>query len=143
MKIVKVHRIYADKDCTLGTLIVMDGDKAIFSCATLELPWRNNAKGVSRVPAGVYPLVREYSPKFKSMLYELKNVPGRSEAKIHAANFATQLNGCIALGRSHVDINGDGIKDVDQSKKTLAAFHKAMGGDSDSQIIITDWAVHL
>lgn len=136
MKELKLHRIFQDDKVTLGTLSVIENGKVIFTCATVELPWRGNKTGVSCVPPGKYPVWKEYSNRFKAMLYELKEVPGRSEVKIHSANYAKQLNGCIALGRSHVDLNGDGVKDVDHSKKTLAAFHAAMGIQGDTTIEI-------
>lgn len=138
MKELKLHRFFQNEKVTLGTLVVEEDGKVLFTCATVELPWRGNKHGVSCVPAGTYPVWKEYSSRFKSMLFELKEVPGRSEVKIHAANYAHQLNGCIALGRSHVDIDGDGVKDVDQSKKTLAAFHAVMGITGTTTIKITD-----
>jgi uncharacterized protein DUF5675 len=77
----------------------LDGGELVFECFTVEPAWLWNAEGRSCVPVGRYPLVYEYSPKFKRELWELKDIPGgRSEAKLHVANLATQLEGCIAPG---------------------------------------------
>lgn len=121
---------------TTGILHVVDGTEILFTCYTLELPWRKNMRGVSCVPPGKYALVKEYSPKFKEMLYELKNVPGRSECKFHTANYVNQLNGCIAPGRSYFDLNGDGILDITNSRKTLNALHEALADITETQITI-------
>lgn len=125
----------------LGHLMVFEdsaigGSKLIFECKTLELEWKNNAKNVSCVPAGFYNIEFEHSPKFKRKLWELKGVPGRSEAKIHVANFYTQIQGCIAVGDMHTNINSDGIPDVRNSTNTLKRFHDAMGGDQKATIRI-------
>lgn len=65
---------------------------------TVELPWRDNAPNVSCIPLGSYRCVWTYSPRFKRMLYLVAPVLGRSGVRIHPANLASQLNGCIALG---------------------------------------------
>ena len=74
------------------------GPAPIFECFTIEPPWLGNAVGKSCVPIGTYPLALEYSPRFKRELWELKKVPGRSESKLHPANLASELDGCIAPG---------------------------------------------
>lgn len=72
---------------------------------TLEREWLDNKPNVSCVPAGTYRCVYSYSPRFGLRLYLLDQVPGRSGIRIHPANLARQLNGCIALGErlGHMD----------------------------------------
>jgi hypothetical protein len=111
-----------------------DAGKQIFACKTLERAWLDNKQNESCVPIGTYPIVFEWSDRFSMYLWELKEVPGRSECKIHAANYWYQLNGCIAPGDQHIDINGDTYNDVRNSVKTLLRFHKAMG-DAKKSII--------
>ena len=110
----------------LGNLSVYLDKKLVFECVTLERGWQQNEQNVSCVPEGTYPLVFEHSPKFKKHLWELKQVPGRSECKFHAANYWKQLNGCIALGNKKRYIDGDLIMDVSSSRDTMGDFHKAM-----------------
>ena len=65
-------------------------------CKTIELPWKNNERGVSCIPEGKYFIRKRYSPKFKWHL-EVVSVKNRSYILFHPANNAlTELNGCIA-----------------------------------------------
>ena len=111
---------------TLGWLFVLNGNTEVFKCASLELPWKDNLRGISRIPEGTYPLEYEHSPRFRKNLWELKKVPGRSEVKIHVANYARQLEGCIAVGNNHKDIDSDGIPDVTNSRAALIELHRAL-----------------
>lgn len=117
--------LYYDK-CIIGRLDIYDGILKTFSCKTLERPWLNNRNKVSCVPAGGYPVVLEYSPHFDRELNELKLVPGRSEVKIHVANYVKQLEGCIGVGLSVGDINKDGVPDMVSSGKALERLHEAL-----------------
>lgn len=131
MKTVKLIRSWTDHNQTTGTLMVIDEEKGgqpIFMCPCIERGDRNNQKNISSVPQGVYPLVLEWSPRFETNLWELKEVPNRSECKIHPSNYWDQLNGCIAPGRYLSDMDGDGYMDVTSSGPTTKAFHKAMSG---------------
>lgn len=122
---------------TLGRLTVLGyRGIALYECVTLELPWRNNQPRTSCIPEGIYPMVLEYSPAFNRKLWELKDVPGRSEVKIHPANYVTQLRGCIAPGLKYADLNGDGTIDVASSLVALVRFMSAMGDATHSEIHI-------
>jgi len=132
-----VRSIYEEKQ-TLGNLFVMDGTSILFQCKTLELPWKENQQNISCVPPGSYPILFEYSPAFQMNLWELKEVPNRSEIKIHQANYFNQLRGCIAIGDKHIFINNDQFKDLRNSRRTLERFHEAMGTQSMSYIYIYD-----
>lgn len=124
----------------LGTLMVLDEKgSVVFSCKTVELAWKENKRNASCVASGQYPLVLEWSPRFGMLLWELKEVPGRSEAKIHTSNYYWQLNGCIAPGDMHIRIDGDEYPDVRNSRKTLERFHASMGEETASTITIIDF----
>lgn len=125
----------------LGHLMVFEntsigGSRLIFECKTLELEWKNNMNNISCVPSGFYNLKFEHSNKFNRKLWELKGVPNRSEAKIHVANYYTQIEGCIAVGDMHININSDGHPDVRNSRNTLARLHEKMKGQTTSTIRI-------
>lgn len=81
---------------TLGTLEI--GGPVFKHYVTLE-------RTAKLFPAGTYDLVYEHSNRFKRQLWELKGIPGRSEIKIHNANTAEQLNGCVAIGMRHGTLN--------------------------------------
>jgi len=139
MKMVKLFRFWGDKNQTTGTLLVCDPKgQPCFMRPCIERGDRNNERNESRVPAGVYPLVLEYSPRFKKELWEIKDVPNRSECKIHPSNFWDQLNGCIAPGAKLLDIDKDGYYDVTQSQGSVRAFEAALKGYSEVTIEIID-----
>jgi hypothetical protein len=54
-------------------------------------------------PDGTYSIEYEKSPKFSRNLWELKNVPNRSEIKIHVGNRSAHSKGCILV--SHDGLN--------------------------------------
>lgn len=126
---------------TLGSLFVIDDrGRLLFNCLTLEREWDNNKVGKSCVPAGIYELRLEYSQRFGKKLYELKGVPGRSETKFHVANYSDQLEGCIALGLTHVDINHDDKIDITSSSMTISQFHRALMGKKSVTLQIVGMA---
>lgn len=74
---------------------------------SLELPWDDNRRGESCIPAGIYTCKWINSPKHGGV-YQVMDVPGRSMIEIHVANFGgdkdkgykAEIEGCIALGRN-------------------------------------------
>lgn len=137
MKTVIIYRFWQDRNQTLGNCTVLDEDlKPLFSALSLERGWRNNEQRVSCVPLGDYKLKFEYSNRFNKKLWELKNVPGRSECKFHSANYWYQLNGCISLGLKLADINRDGYPDITSSRNTMNAFERVFGDDTEAVLII-------
>jgi len=133
-----VRDLFHGQEASLGTCIVYDGDKQLFKSESLERAWLDNANNISCIPVGTYPLVLEHSPRFRKDLWEVKEVPGRAECKFHASNYWHQLNGCIALGNNRKDIDGDKVQDVTSSRKTMDAFHLAMGDDTKANLHIID-----
>lgn len=137
MKTVIVKRFKVTDNYSLGYCYIKKGscEEEYVGC-TLERGWRDNKSNISCVPEGSYDLKLEYSPRFKKDLWELYGVPNRSECKFHAANYWRQLNGCIALGSEHTDIDGDGDPDVKSSRIVMKEFHKLMSDDKIAKIII-------
>jgi hypothetical protein len=136
--LIKVHRFWQDKNQSSGTCVILNEDLfPLFSSLSLERGWQDNKTMVSCVPIGTYKLVKEYSSRFKQDLWELKGVPGRSECKFHAANYWSQLNGCIALGLRAKKINSDTYIDITASGETMKAFHEELTGYSEAILVIT------
>jgi hypothetical protein len=125
-KVVSIVRVKGNKDATYGLLKVVENDKILFQCKTIERGWLDNQSRISCIPAGKYNVVKTYSPRFKVNLYLVENVPNRSGIRLHSANFASQLNGCISLGSDWRDINKDGQLDLINSKATHKAFDEIM-----------------
>lgn len=102
--LLSLYRTNATDEATCGTLIV--GGELLY---TIEQPFRDNQQGHSCVPEGSYELIPYMSPKH-GPTWQLHNpacnVWGRGPApagvrtfcEIHSANWAEQLEGCIALG---------------------------------------------
>lgn len=93
-------------------------------CVSMELPWKENARSVSCIPAGEYPLTREDHPRFGEC-FRLAGVPDRDGVLIHAANVPGQIRGCIAPGMEygilHLPGDGpDGSAGVLRSREALA-----------------------
>lgn len=113
------------KDQTLGNLLVIEDTDVLFQCKTLELPDLNNQTGVSCIPEGIYTVIKHTAPSFGACFW-VQNVPNRKEILIHPANWKSQLRGCIAPGDAHIDINGDKLKDVTNSGKTMERLLKIL-----------------
>lgn len=119
MRQVVVIDTWPQHDCTIGRLS-FDG----FKCFTLELPWRENARGVSCIPGGEYIARKRRSPSNGDVL-EFEGVPNRSYIQLHAGNYTRQVRGCILVGDSVRYIDDDSVPDVTNSKKTLKKLLRA------------------
>ena len=87
-------------------------------CKTLELPWLENQRRVSCIPKGTYKVVKRHSAKYKNH-FHITDVENRDWILIHHGNYYTDILGCILVGKSHTDINGDGLLDVTSSVATM------------------------
>lgn len=74
-------------------------------------------QGKGAIPVGVYPIVLSYSERFRALLPELLNVPGRTGIRIHAGNTEADTEGCILLGLVQVDAHTIG-----RSRDAMAQF---------------------
>ena len=134
---IEIFRLEYEEKQTLGECVVFDSyETELFSSKSLERSDNNNQPNISCIPSGIYKCELEYSAKFKKDLWEIKGVPNRSECKFHSANYWHDLNGCIALGASYMDIDKDGFRDVLNSKRTMTKFHKALGSLTKIELII-------
>lgn len=123
-----------------GTFGVVSVEAGAFTCVSGELPWRDNAIGISCIPAGTYPCTYRNSPSH-GMCYHVENVLGRTDVEIHSANFVgaldkgykCQLLGCIALGLSISPL--DGQMAVRTSRDAVAAFENYLGKQTFTLII--------
>lgn len=137
MHTVIIQRYWSDESQTLGVMTLLDSDlNPIFSAISLERGWLDNKPNISSVPAGEYNCALEYSPRFDKKLWELKDVPNRSECKFHASNYWNQLNGCISLGDTAENIGRDFRLDVTNSGNTMNIFHRLLKNEEQIKVII-------
>ena len=141
---IKLHidRHYKEHQ-TLGDLLLTSNDTK-FTCKTLELKWLDNQSRISCIPEGKYKVVVRYSEKYDRHLH-ITGVDGRSYILIHWGNYAGSVNprtgkpdilGCVLVGLSHTDIDGDGIRDITASKNTFNKIMKLIKDDDSIELEI-------
>ena len=54
--------------------------------------------GQTAIPAGIYPIFLEHSPKYGPDTLTIKNVPGFTGIRIHPGNTELDTHGCLILG---------------------------------------------
>jgi hypothetical protein len=128
---------------TVGILSVIGGDSngtrySLWECWALELPWDGNRNRKSCIPPepgenAVFEWSRHNSPVHGDTLW-IKGVPGRSEILIHAGNYVSDTAGCILVGDTPTDLNGDGLTDVTRSQDTLDELIERAGQHGSLQV---------
>ena len=81
---------------TIGQMLNRRGEPL---CATVEREWADNQVNKSCIPTGIYritPDMRHPNSEKKKLVWELQDVPGRSQIQLHIANRPSELLGCIA-----------------------------------------------
>jgi hypothetical protein len=152
MNITLTRDLYTPTE-TLGTMSV-SGRKWF----TMERPWVPiegapcGLKGRSCVPAGTYRLEPHSSEAFKAVwaltspalwVYHWEHeVPrvraglARTVVLIHVANWASELRGCISLGKKRVKSNGAWM--VQQSADAVNELRMAVAGQFDLTLTIEE-----
>ena len=123
MKKAILKRISENEDQTFGVLLI--GSTPV--CVTLELPWRNNERNISRIPRGEYICRAVKSPKFGET-FEICDVPNRGHILFHRGNYNTDTQGCVLVGTG---FNPAGITG---SKKAFSEFMNYFVEDFELEI---------
>jgi len=103
-----LYRLKRSDQGTEGLLVYDD-----FNCRTLELPWRENQKQISCIPADDYDVEIRLSNKY-GRVYWVRQVPNRTYILIHSGNYAgdksrgfkSHVMGCILLGKKSGFLGG-------------------------------------
>ena len=135
--ILELRRLKDNGVQTTGILSVIDDDVIIYTCKTLELPWKENEKNISCIPPGKYPIKHRESKKYGKHLHVTK-VPKRTYILVHSANFFHQLQGCIAVGKEFIHIDDDKQVDINESRLTLKRLISLLAEGEEHTIIIKD-----
>lgn len=117
-----------------GTPGVLAGPEGVI-CRMMELPWRDNARGLSCIPAGLYRveyLEQSASGKYRDV-YHVLDVPERAGILIHPGNWAgardrgwrTDSWGCLLPAHKHGRLAGQAAGLA--SRSGLASLHEATG----------------
>jgi len=123
----------SDMQGTFGVLTIFNGEGASLELQTIELPWKDNRRNVSCIPAGSYFCAQTQSKRF-GLVYEVMGVPGRSGILIHAGNvagdtekgFKADVEGCLLVGMSRGELYGQ--KAVLESRHALKTLHEFTQG---------------
>lgn len=128
---------YYTPDPRWGTFGRLLGDG--LELVTVEQAWAGNAPRVSCIPEGEYDLVWRDSPKYGRRLHLVGGTVAltadavergealRSHCLMHPANWARQLQGCIAPGLEFAVM--DGLPAVTSSTVALVNLEAAVGQD--------------
>ena len=136
----KLVRKYRKETYTIGKLYV-DG---VYFCDTIEDKDRGlddsmglaeimtkKRYGETAIPYGTYKVEITYSPKYKRLMPEIKNVKGYSGIRIHSGNTAKDTLGCLIVGKNTQ------VGMVTESRKTYNKLFALMKDAKDIVIEIT------
>lgn len=136
----KLVRKYRKEKYTIGKLYV-DG---VYFCDTIEDKDRGlddvmglaeimikKKYGETAIPYGIYKVEITYSPKYKKLMPEIKNVKGFSGIRIHSGNTAKDTLGCLIVGKNTQ------VGMVTESRKTYNKLFALMKDEKDISIEIT------
>jgi len=129
MKLILKRLRLSEKQTTGILQVINDYGDCVFTCCTLELPWKENMIKVSSIPPGTYTIVPRFSAKYGSHFW-LQLVTGRSMILIHAGNFNHQTMGCILPGAQLKDLNNDGVLDVANSNYCMTILNQFVTGQT-------------
>lgn len=128
---VTLRRISEREDATLGVLFFDDIPRLV----TLEPPWRNNERNVSRIPAGEYEMAVTTSPRF-GKTWKIKNVPERSAILFHAGNTVKDTQGCVLVGNRYGVTMGPSR--ISESIDGMGWFHTFLSGVQTAKLEVID-----
>ena len=113
-----IRDTFTDKS-VMGELFI-NGERI---CDTLELPWRDNQRSVSCIPAGEYKVRFRYPRESASRDYLhllIKDVPNRDYILFHRGNTAKDSRGCVLVGfANQQDFVGNSTLAMDLLMKEL------------------------
>lgn len=137
----KVQRLMTCNDGATGGALSVNGKEI---GRTLELPWANDAQGLSRVQSGTYAAAIR-SDGTKGWRIELKNVPNHDKIQLHIGNYTSQTEGCILVGTDVTEATdpGTGKKTcmVTNSAAALQEIRDEMQAASDNGVSSQELAI--
>lgn len=115
-------RTEATADRTLGQLLA-NGEHFCHVLEDTLRPRGVKVAGVTAIPAGLYRVTLEKSPKFKRIMPTIKGVPNFEGVRMHGGNRPEDTEGCplVAFNRYGLAIQGT-------AEKELTAKIKDAGG---------------
>ncbi|EAI2244583.1 hypothetical protein J0R89_000897 [Campylobacter jejuni] len=146
---ITINRRYTGKTCVIGKFKVLDDDKILFECFSLEEDKEGLESGKDlRIPEGNYNLKRHSPSRFENTLRSITKkddtminvyndeVPSSRAILIHWGNTDKDTQGCILLGLTKDNNN----ESVGQSRQACKEFYDLMHGKNleDIKLEITN-----
>lgn len=118
--VITIERRYKKTGYTIGICSVNgryfcesveDEDRGLLQSMSLSEIKSRKVYGETAIPRGTYDVQLTYSPKFayrnwgikyQGMVPQIMNVPGYEGVRIHPANTAKDLLGCVAVGENKI-----------------------------------------
>lgn len=123
-----------EKKQTIGNAWVTDANDVVLNdFYVLELPWLDNGKRISCIPAKIYRGKKRWSKKY-GWHFILLDVDGREYILIHVGNTYKHTLGCILPGYELKDINNDGLEDVIRSGEVMKWLNENMPNEFEVEI---------
>jgi len=132
MKYLEIFRLEFSNDGVFG--IIKYDNKILHSLYSLELPFNDNKKYISSIPAGEYKALVSTSERLGDTI-ELLEVPNRTDIMFHVGNTIDDLKGCIGIGnriRNNMKNSRRVMRDrgLSHSKPAMKRLIKLIGRDT-------------
>ena len=127
------YRHWSGEYSTVGTI-----ESGLYQGYSVENPWLQNCPWHSCIPEGHYVMKLGWYNKGGYAAYELLDVPGRTLIKIHIANKASEVDGCVGLGGGVTSVFHDNVEElrVSNSKTSLSNFMQELNNDPIVDLVI-------
>lgn len=130
-------RLSKENACIRGVLLLDYNPVAV----TLELPWNQNKRNESCIPAGYYTCRRKIASSGKTGglpdTFEVVDVKDRDGILFHVGNYPADTQGCILLGTGY-SVGPWNVPMVTESKTAFGRFRKSAEGESEINLMIMD-----
>ena len=123
-----IGRLYIDGEYFCDT--IEDKDRGLNNDMGLAEILAKKRYGETAIPTGHYEVEITYSPKYKRMMPEIKDVKGFSGIRIHSGNTAKDTLGCLIVGKNTV------VGMVTDSRKTYYKLFEILKGQKNITIDI-------
>lgn len=123
-----IGRLYIDGEYFCDT--IEDKDRGLNNDMGLAEIMVKKRYGETAIPTGHYEVEITYSPKYKRMMPEIKDVKGFSGIRIHSGNTAKDTLGCLIVGKNTV------VGMVTDSRKTYYKLFEILKGQKNITIDI-------
>ena len=133
---ITVKRIFTCDEYTISHLyingkyfmdVIEDADRCLDSGMSDEevREVKNEHKGETAIPIGIYTLTMTYSPRFKKEMPLINNVKGFEGIRIHTGNTAKDSEGCLIVGLNKV--KGKVVQSRVQFERLIKEIKKTKG----------------